>query len=196
MAGTRVEVDPRLIKAIAHPLRHRILLALGEGVASPKQIAGELGESLGRVGHHVRVLRRIGAIELVDTRQRRGAVEHFYRATVRPLFDDQSWATLPPATRRAVFGEYLARILEDVHAAAASSGFDHPRAAVAYTLLELDAPGFDEVADILAEALDRVLAAKARAASRLAAGGGDASHTEVALLHFERAGPTENAGQS
>lgn len=127
MAGTRVEVDPRLIKAIAHPLRHRILLALGEGVASPKQIAGELGEPLGRVGHHVRVLKRIGAIELVETRQRRGAVEHFYRAKMQPFFDDATWAGLSPSTRRAFFAQGLGRIVEDLAGASSTGGFDHPR---------------------------------------------------------------------
>lgn len=189
-------MDPRLIKAIAHPLRHRILLALGEGVASPKAIAGALGEPLGRVSHHVRLLRRIGAIELVETRQRRGAVEHFYRATLQPFFDDTTWSRLPPSTRRAFFAQGLGRIVDDLVDASSNGGFDHTRAHLSYTLLELDHAGFDEIADILAEALDRILAAKARATERLAAGSGDAASTEVALLHFERAGPSKDEGQA
>lgn len=196
MPAANVEVDPRLIKAIAHPLRHRVLLALGDAVASPKEIARQLGEPLGRVSHHVRLLRRLGAIELVETRQRRGAVEHFYRAKMQPFFDDSAWAGLPSATRRAFFDQGLGRIVDDVVAASSSGGFEHPRAHLSYTLLELDSAGFDEVAGILSEALDRVLTAKARAEDRLAASSGVSSHTEVALLHFERAGPNETKGRS
>ncbi len=33
------------------------------------------------LAYHIRVLRQLGFIELVETRQRRGALEHFYRAT-------------------------------------------------------------------------------------------------------------------
>ena len=85
---------------------YRILLVLGERISSPRALARELEEPLGRVSHHVRVLAALGAIELVDTVQRRGAVEHFYRAIIRPIFDDEAWAqipmcasTLPPSSR-------------------------------------------------------------------------------------------------
>jgi DNA-binding transcriptional ArsR family regulator len=186
VTSDRVDIDPRLIKAIAHPLRHRILLALGEEVSSPKQIAARLGEPLGRVGHHVRVLAGLGAIELVDTRARRGAIEHFYRAAVRPLFYDDAWARLPRWTRRAVFAQYLGRILEDVRAAAAGDGFDDPRAAVAYMLLDLDREGHDEMADILTDSLQRILAAKERSEERLSQASGEPLRTEVALLYFKR----------
>jgi DNA-binding transcriptional ArsR family regulator len=175
-----------LIKAIAHPLRHRILVALGEGVASPKDIAGRLEEPLGRVSHHFRVLVRLDAIELVDTRQRRGAVEHFYRAKLDLLVRDDAWAALPRAARRALFGQNLERILHDVRKAAEGGGFEHPRAHVSYTLLELDDAGLDEVADILAETVERLVAVRAASADRLAASPDAGTRTELALLHFDR----------
>ena len=175
------------MKAISHPLRHRVLGAIDEaGEASPKAVAARLGEPLGRVSHHVRVLARLGAIELTRTEPRRGAQEHFYRAAVKRYFDDAAWARLPRKTRRAVIGQYVHRVLADAVAAAAASGFDHPRAHMTYTLLELDDEGMDAVADLLSETLERIQELKAEAAERL----GDrppALRTEVGIVHFERA---------
>ena len=70
-------------KAVSHPLRAAVLDAFNDGARSPRSVADELGESLKNVSYHVAVLRDLGAIELVDTRPRRGALEHFYRAKWR-----------------------------------------------------------------------------------------------------------------
>ena len=84
--------DPRYVKAMSHPLRVRILAMLDERKASPNQLAGWLGASLGTVAYHVRTLEQLGLIDLVDETRVRGAVEHHYRAKARPN------VTLPPAT--------------------------------------------------------------------------------------------------
>jgi DNA-binding transcriptional ArsR family regulator len=75
-------LDPRLIKALGHPVRVGALAILNERVASPSELAKELGESLGNVAYHVKVLEENDAIELVRTAPVRGALEHFYRASV------------------------------------------------------------------------------------------------------------------
>src|ERR1700761_9561038 len=76
-------VEQIVAKAFAHPLRGQILIILNERVASPNLLAQELDQSLNLVAYHVRVLEKYDCIELVDTKQRRGATEHFYRATRR-----------------------------------------------------------------------------------------------------------------
>ncbi len=69
----------RMGRALAHPLRIRILLALAEtDDRSPVQIARELQESLGNVSYHTRYLSDLGAVVLVRTGSNRGAVQHFY----------------------------------------------------------------------------------------------------------------------
>ena len=45
--------DPRYVKAMSHPLRVRILAMLDERTASPVELAGWLGASLGTVAYHV-----------------------------------------------------------------------------------------------------------------------------------------------
>src|SRR3954462_11411580 len=148
-------LDERIVKAISHPIRHKVLLLLNDRVASPNEIANEIGESLGRVSYHVRQLAEVGAIELVRTEPRRGAVEHFYRATARAWFSDRDWAQLPRTTRRGIFGEPLNRIGADVLEAADGNGFDHLQAHVSYTLLDLDDDGMSELADVLNETIER-----------------------------------------
>jgi DNA-binding transcriptional ArsR family regulator len=178
-------VDDRMLRAVGHPLRFRVLVTLHEGVSSPNQIAQKLGEPLGRVAHHVRLLASLGAIELVSTRPRRGATEHFYRAVTRPLLDDGTWAKLPLSTRRTLVGDMLGRIAEDIGGAIDGGGFDHLLTYVSRTFLELDEPGMSEVSRILDEAVERVLAAQEEAKARIAAGG-EASPTELVALHFAR----------
>src|SRR3954467_13553152 len=60
--------EARIAKALAHPLRARILQRLGERVASPGDLAAELGAPLGVVSYHVRMLRDYDCVELVDNR--------------------------------------------------------------------------------------------------------------------------------
>lgn len=73
-------IDPRLAKALSNDVRAQALDLLAEGTWSPTAIAAELGLDVRGVAYHVRVLKKLGCIELVETRPRRGAVEHVYRA--------------------------------------------------------------------------------------------------------------------
>jgi len=105
-------IDERLVRALSHPLRVQILEILSERVASPNDLSAELGVELTHVAYHTRTLDRCGCLELVDTAQRRGATEHFYRAAARtglrriPLdLDEQGWdevASILDQTQRQV----------------------------------------------------------------------------------------------
>jgi DNA-binding transcriptional ArsR family regulator len=75
--------DSKLLSALRHPLRRRILREMADGKeASPNRLAGRLGEPLTNVSYHVRVLAACGAVALVRTEPARGSVQHFYRRTV------------------------------------------------------------------------------------------------------------------
>src|SRR5215212_8131241 len=88
-------VDQKLVKALAHPLRVEILAILNERMASPNELSKELDEGLSQVSYHVKVLKDFECIELVKTEPRRGAVEHYYRATARSFLTDRDWRALP-----------------------------------------------------------------------------------------------------
>jgi DNA-binding transcriptional ArsR family regulator len=178
------ELDEALLKAISHPLRHRLLGLLDERVASPNELARELDLPLGRVSYHIRLLADLGAIELVRTEPRRGALEHFYRAVTRAWFSGDDWARLPRAARRGILGQSLQRIFSDVTSAVDAGGFDGPASLVTSKTLELDEQGLAEVSQVLESTVERVSRINAEAAERRA--GADAIRTELALLHFQR----------
>lgn len=72
-----------LARANTHPLRVSILevLNMDSGrTLSPKELSLELRAPLSTVNYHVTELRDAGLIEVVDERQVRGAIEHFYSA--------------------------------------------------------------------------------------------------------------------
>lgn len=171
------ELDEALLRAISHPLRHRLLGMLDGRVASPNQLARELGLPLGRVSYHIRLLADLGAIELVRTEPRRGALEHFYRAVTSVWFSEGDWAKLPRSARRGVLGQNLQQIVGDVTAAVDRGGFDHPASLVLRTSVRLDEAGLEEVSGLLRSAVER-----ARSLS-LEDGGTPA---ELSVLLFER----------
>jgi DNA-binding transcriptional ArsR family regulator len=178
------ELDEALLKAISHPLRHRLLGLLDDRTASPNELARELGLPLGRVSYHIRLLADLGVIELVRTEPRRGALEHFYRAVTRGWFSEDDWARLPRAARRGIVGQSLQRIFSDVTAAVDAGGFDGPASQVKRTSLELDERGLEELNEVLASTATRVNQINAESADRRA--GAEGMSTELALLHFER----------
>lgn len=189
---TEAAIDPRLLKAFSHPLRQRILVALNERVASPSDLARDLGERLGNVSYHVKILLECDAIELVRTEPVRGAVEHFYRANTRVQLDDASWAMLPASVRREIFDKTLQEIWDHLTDAAGQGGLDDDRTHVSWMPLDLDDAGYEEAIELLAGTLDELIEIQARAtgraAQRNAADEPATEHrTEVAMIHFHRA---------
>src|SRR6476620_6431048 len=130
--------EARIAKALAHPLRARILQRLGERVASPGDLAVELGAPLGVVSYHVRMLRDYDCVELVRTEPRRGALQHFYRATARPNLDEDQWRTLPSGPRRELTGETIQDLVTDLAAAADAGTLEDADVVLTRTPLELD----------------------------------------------------------
>jgi len=72
--------DEDIHRALAHPLRARVLAATGQRTVSPVELAAELAEPLGVVSYHVRVLAQLGLLVAAGTSPRRGALQHHYRA--------------------------------------------------------------------------------------------------------------------
>src|SRR6201989_2720296 len=130
--------EARIAKALAHPLRARILQRLGERVASPGDLALELRAPLGGVRYHARMLRDYDCVELVRTEPRRGALQHFYRATARPTLDEDQWRTLPSGLRKELAGETVQELVNDLGSAADARMLEDPEIVLTRTPLELD----------------------------------------------------------
>jgi DNA-binding transcriptional ArsR family regulator len=138
--------DPRYLKALAHPMRIRILAILDERQASPVQLSDMLDESLGVVSYHVRTLLNLGLLKLVATHQRRGATEHVYRAVEHPRFSDDAWGELSPVAKQRMLSAMLRQAGDYANGSAAAGGFDRADAHITRTALKLDERGWTELA--------------------------------------------------
>jgi DNA-binding transcriptional ArsR family regulator len=159
--------DPTIAKAYAHPLRIEIMGLLDNRVASPRELAIELGASLPTTSYHVRQLAAMKLIKLVRRRQRRGSIEHFYTAIVRPRVYDDVWSQIPGVVKRALVGGRLSQLGKEVFAAAEAGGFDRDDMHLTRTRMTLTAKGWRDVAKGLAALLERFEKIKADDAARL-----------------------------
>jgi DNA-binding transcriptional ArsR family regulator len=95
---------PEQFKALGHPMRHRLLFALGQGEATISQLAAALGSNKGNVSHHLKVLAGAGLVQAAGTRTVRGGTEQYYRRVFARLsYDD-------PAATEAAFRALAAEI--------------------------------------------------------------------------------------
>lgn len=73
------------LRAVADPLRIRIFEALTRQAMTATQVGEELNIPAPKAHYHVRELERIGLVKLVETRERSGILEKYYRAVARNL---------------------------------------------------------------------------------------------------------------
>jgi DNA-binding transcriptional ArsR family regulator len=138
--------DPRLVKALAHPLRVSILSALEHRVASPSELADELEVPLPNLSYHIRMLVQLDLLKLVKTRPRRGAIEHYYQAKGPAMVTDKAWGEVPTLVKEAMVAASLRQVGEHVDTAAARGGFDAPEAHLSRQSVKLDEKGWKELA--------------------------------------------------
>jgi DNA-binding transcriptional ArsR family regulator len=182
-------IDQRLVQALAHPLRVQILEILCDHVASPNALSADLGAGLSHVAYHTRALNRCGCLELVETAQRRGATEHFYKAAPNAFLGDRAWRRVPRSLRGSVNGASLQTLIDTAVTALDAGTIDgREDTTLTWMPLRVDCRGWKEVTQILEEATERVLKAQARSARRLAKRDGEEISTVVAIANFETAG--------
>jgi DNA-binding transcriptional ArsR family regulator len=71
------------LRALAHPLRLRMMELFAEAPRTTLQVAELLGQPPTRLYHHVKALERAGLVRVRETRRVRGTVERWYEAPAR-----------------------------------------------------------------------------------------------------------------
>src|ERR1700710_1860172 len=170
----RETIDQNLVKALAHPMRVRILEALQGRTASPPELARGFRESLGVVSYHTNALLEVDCIEQVSTRPKRGTIEHFYTARPRSFIGHQDWRRAPLSVRAGVTGEALRTFAAKVGEAIDADTIDRrEETTLNWMPVTVDEQGWRETAEILDRAL-RELQGVARATRGGRRGGGGA----------------------
>jgi len=180
--------DPRLVKALAHPLRVQILGVLQDRTASPSDLAEELGAPLGNVSYHVRILAKLELLRLVRKRQRRGAIEHLYRANGRVRVSDRAWAQVPGIVKEALIGASLDQAARYAEQALVTGGFERADAHMSRQPMRLDERGWKEMSKAVADLLSRANEIERESQARLrSADHGDELDAGLVLMLFESA---------
>ena len=188
--------SPQLATAMAHPTRVRVLTVLNDRVASPKELAAEIDESLNNVAYHVDILKELGCIELVKTEPSGGGrvIEHFYRATQRSYFDADAWERHGEKERLAVSTTLMRLASEDINEAMAKGTFTDPDDNhISRTPLVVDRPGWEEITSILDRALEELLAVPEAVLGRT--GGTDAETMPVKVEIIQFRSPSSGKGK-
>ncbi len=180
--------DPAVAKALAHPLRTRILAALENRTASPTELASELDAPLGVVSYHVRRLHALRFLKLVKRVPRRGAVEHYYTTVAGPRITDDAWMSTPTIVKQATISAALAELGTQASSAVLAGGFDRADCHLTRTPLILDAQGWEEISRELSAVLDRIQKIETESQKRLLRSDHqDEQRATVGLMLFESA---------
>ncbi|HEY7950636.1 MAG TPA: winged helix-turn-helix domain-containing protein [Solirubrobacterales bacterium] len=190
-------VDQKLVKALAHPLRVEILMILNERMASPNELSKELEEGLSQVSYHVKVLKDFDCIEMVKTEPRRGAVEHYYRATSRAFLADRDWKHLPDSIKPGVSASVFESMVADVVGSMQTGKFNkRDDVHMSWTPGVIDEQGWDESTDLVNETLEKIMKIHSGSAKRLARSGEEGIPATVVLMNFEGAPTGSKSGQT
>jgi DNA-binding transcriptional ArsR family regulator len=196
----RQVIDPALAKALSHPLRSHILVTLGDRIASPNEIARELGLAARDLDYHVKVLLEMGMIQLVRREKRRGAREHFYELSSSLVYlDDPTWSGVPSQIRSSFSANLLRMVTEEAMDALKAGTFSARDSHQSRTPMLLDEQGWNELISVMAGALEQVMAVQRKSERRRRQGAEIAIPVEVFMIGFEtatgrRQGPAISAG--
>jgi DNA-binding transcriptional ArsR family regulator len=188
-------IDECIAKALGNSFRQQILWILNERVASPSEIAVELGESLNRVCHHIAVLEKAACIELAYVKAVGNRLQHFYKATSRAFLDGADWPSVPESVKEGMRATLLRNVLEDAINAVVEGTYDaRDGSHMSWTPMILDELGLEEMAEVLEDSLLRVMAVQETAKERLISSGAAGTPYTVSILGYPSAHEERKVG--
>ena len=181
-------IDQRLVRALGHPLRVKILEVVQVRKASPSELTELLSAPLGNVAYHVRVLEKCGCIEQVATARRRGAVEHYFRARPRSYIGHKNWRKVPKSLRDSVTGSQLGTFFDRAADALEAGTMDaRDDTTLNWMPMSVDAVGWAEVATVFEAVSKRLEAIHELCRRRMEKSGEEPTSLVVGMAAFEPA---------
>jgi DNA-binding transcriptional ArsR family regulator len=198
-----------MIKAMANPIRAKILAAVSDATfstgpdrrygssrgVSVRQISAQLREPERRVRYHLDSLHDLGLVTIVDKKTRRGVFERYYIAVHRPLLTRRDMEGVSDVQQQRISIEVLKLIFADAGAALAQGSYDRGSDwSIVRIAAEVDEQGWKELGALQEDLIERAGIAFARALDRLKTQGEAPIAVTSASLLFERAGPDGPSG--
>ncbi len=98
------------LRAFADELRVRIFIALTQRPLTATQLGDELDIAAPKAHYHVRELERVGLVRLVETRERGGILEKYFRAVAKDVQVPHALLRRTPDEAQAVIRDQLQHI--------------------------------------------------------------------------------------
>ena len=155
---------------LSHPLRFSILNEMNTPARqlSPSEYSEEIGEKLGNVSYHFRILHRAGCIEIVDTYQRRGATEHVYGPVKRAMAWTAEWEKLGSFVRQNIASSALGKVVRQTGTAIDEGTFDKRNDShLSHDTLWTDEEGWGEIHTLFKVQLEELMRISKRIRDRL-----------------------------
>jgi DNA-binding transcriptional ArsR family regulator len=190
-------IDPTVAKALSHPFRGHILVTLGGRIASPKEIADELGIDPRDLDYHIKVLIGVGMIRLVRTEKRRGAREHFYELESPLIYiDDREWRQMPEPIQSSFSAGLLRAVMDEAVEALVAGTFHARDNHQSRTQMILDEQGCTKLMKLMEETLGKVLEIREDSAKNLDRTESAGIPIEVYMMGFETAAAVRQKSDS
>jgi DNA-binding transcriptional ArsR family regulator len=180
-----VLVEARIHRLLAHPLRHAIFKRLGEGPASPEQLARDLEEPKRRVCDQLEVLKKEGLAELLEKRPGpKGGWIHIYQAR-HLLLDTADWEALPEKSRATSTASNVRQLQGEMGRAVEAGLYHaHPHNVFIRRSMNVDDEGMKELDEIYVEAYEKSLTVQHRSAERTSRNGERTRRVITASVSF------------
>lgn len=195
--GTPAFVGQNLAKALSHPARTEIMIALSLRVMSAIQFQRKFpAYTYNQVSYHFRALEKYGCIERVGKKsggRRRGGKEVFFRATTAVLFDQTGWAAVPEPLRTTISGAAAVTLIRRISEALQEGTMDiRPDRHLTWTPACYDEQAWNESIEEVEAVFAKLPQRQAEAAVRLAESEEEPIHATVTLGCFPSPKPTED----
>ena len=138
---------------------------------------------LSQVSYHIKVLRDFAMIEQVKTEPRRGAVEHYYRATNKVFIPGWMAKAWPRSARRGIASTLLEEVETDIVESLGVDLFDdRSDCVVARDPRALDGKGREDAEEAAAEFFERYEKIGSESDKRLTNGEGDGERIQTSAV--------------
>lgn len=189
---TEASLNEQFSLVISCELTVKTMILIADDLKSPKEVGERLGIGTSKASHHIKKLERLGLAELVEEREVGGAIQHFYRAVIRPIMSDKEWSKLDIEERQLYSIWIFQLILADAATSFDAELFDaHANRHLSRAPLLVDKEGLGEVAAIQNKAMHDSFEVEARSAERRGRSGEAGINLISAMMCFALPEPSE-----
>jgi predicted transcriptional regulator len=191
-SAEEARLNEKFSLVVSHEITVKTMILIADDMKSPKEIGDRLDISTSKASHHIKKLERLGLAELVEEREVGGAIQHFYRAVIRPIVSDEEWDKLSIEERQLYSIWIVQLILADAAKSFDAELFDaYSERHLSRSPLLVDRQGVGEVAAIQNKAMYDSFEVVAKSAERRLESGEEGINLLSAMMCFPLPEPAD-----